>query len=145
MGGTERCESSPFDPHDSAQAMTINLYAAWIGFLLGCLAGMVPGLFFHAEDWFGGYGSWRRRMIRLAHIAFFGLGFLNLAAALTADVLRIESGLTAASYLLIVGAVAMPTVCYLSAWKMHFRRLFFIPAASVTAAIGLFAWRILVS
>jgi hypothetical protein len=123
--------------------MTINLYAAWIGFFLGCLAGMAPGLFFHDEDWLGGYASWRRRMIRLAHIAFFGLGLLNLAAALTADALRIETGLTAASYLLIVGAVAMPVVCYLSAWKKCFRHLFFIPAASATAAIGLFTWRIL--
>jgi len=125
--------------------MTINVYAAWVGFLLGCVAGMVPGLFFHAEDWLGGYGSWRRRMIRLAHIAFFGLGLVNLAAALTVESLEIEPSLSvsAASYLLIVAAATMPAVCYLSAWKKPLRHLFFIPAASAMAAIGLFTWRIL--
>ena len=62
--------------------MTANLLAAWIGFSLGCLAGAIPGLFFHRDDWLGGYASWQRRMIRLAHIAFFGIGFLNLGFAL---------------------------------------------------------------
>jgi len=53
--------------------MMINLQAGWVGILLGCLAGEVPGLFFQKNDWQGGYASWRRRMIRLAHIAFFGI------------------------------------------------------------------------
>jgi hypothetical protein len=123
--------------------MTINLQAAWVGFLLGCVAGAVAGLFFHNSDWLGGYASWPRRMIRLAHIAFFGLGFINLAFALTARALGLDAGLQSTSFLLIAGAVAMPTVCYLSAWKPIFRHLFFIPALSVTLGIALFAWRIL--
>lgn len=104
---------------------------------------MVPGVFFHEENWLGGYSSWRRRMIRLAHIAFFGLGFLNLAFALTADALGIESGLAASSFLLILGAVTMPLVCYLSAFRTCFRHLFPIPALSVTIGIALFLWRML--
>lgn len=122
--------------------MPINLYVAWIGFLIGCLAGAIPGLFFHDNDWLGGYNSWRRRMIRLAHISFFGIGGFNLGFALTARTLDLESGLQATSILLIVGAVAMPLVCYLSAWKKFFRHLFFIPAMSVTVGIGLFLLRI---
>jgi hypothetical protein len=94
--------------------MTVNIYAAWIGFLLGCLAGMVPGMFFHNREWLGGYASWRRRMIRLAHVAFFGIGLLNLSFALTAKVLDLDKGLLPASILLIVGGAAMPLVCYLS-------------------------------
>lgn len=82
-------------------------------------------------------------MIRLAHIAFFGIGFLNLAFLLTARTLGLETGLQPASALLIVGAVAMPAVCYLSAWKSAFRHLFFIPAMSVTVGIALFVWRII--
>ena len=31
----------------------------------------------------GGYGSFRRRLARLGHISFFGLGFLNLLLAFT--------------------------------------------------------------
>jgi hypothetical protein len=125
-------------------AVTINIQAAWIGFLLGCLAGAVPGLFFHNHEWLGGYLSWQRRMIRLAHIAFFGLGIINLLFALTVIILQIDRPeLQVVSTFLIVGAITMPTVCYLSAWKMAFRHLFFIPATSVTLGIALFVWRVL--
>lgn len=122
--------------------MMINIQAAWIGLLLGCISGAIPGLFFYNSEWFGGYASWRRRMIRLAHIAFFGLGFINLLFALTAKTLGLDTGLQNTSILLIAGAITMPTVCYLSAWKPAFRHLFFIPAVSVTAGIVLFVWRI---
>jgi hypothetical protein len=122
--------------------MMINIQAAWIGFLLGCVSGAVPGLFFYNSEWLGGYVSWKRRMIRLAHVAFFGLGFINLFFSLTAKALGLDSGLQNISILLIAGAITMPTVCYLSAWKPAFRHLFFIPAVSVTAGIVLFVWRI---
>ena len=59
----------------------LNFYAAWIGILLGFVAGVVLGFFFHREDWLGGYHSWRRRMVRLGHISFFGI-LLYAAAAL---------------------------------------------------------------
>ena len=123
--------------------MMLNLHAGWIGLLLGCLSGAVPGLFFFREVWLGGYGSWRRRMIRLAHISFFGLGFINLFAALSVRVLAVEGGFGFVSLLLVVGAATMPTVCYLSAWRPDFRHLFFIPAGSVTLGIALLLWRML--
>jgi hypothetical protein len=121
----------------------INMQAAWVGFLLGCVAGAATGLFFHNDDWLGGYASWPRRMLRLAHIAFFGIGFINLSFALTARALGLDAGLRSTSILLIAGAVTMPAVCYLSAWKPAFRNLFFVPAMSVTVGIALFAWRII--
>ncbi len=123
--------------------MIINIHAAWIGFFCGCVAGIVPGLFFHGKDWLGGYSSWRRRMIRLAHIAFFGIGLLNLSFAFTSRTLGLESGLAAPSALLVVGAVTMPLVCYLCAWKPLFRHTFCVPALSVTLAILLFLRRVL--
>ncbi|NMC44416.1 MAG: hypothetical protein GYA46_10900 [candidate division Zixibacteria bacterium] len=123
--------------------MTINLYAGWIAFLLGGLAGAVTGLYFHGEIWLGGYGSWRRRMIRLGHIAFFGLGLINLAFALTVSVFQVASGTTLPSILLIIGAATMPSVCYLSAFRSSFRHLFFIPALATIGGIAAFLWRIL--
>jgi len=122
--------------------MTINLYAAWICFLFGSLAGATTGLFFHGEDWLGGYMHWRRRMVRLGHISFFGIGLLNLAFVLTAESVGLTSGLELPAYLLILGAVAMPAVCYLSAFRDSFRHLFFIPAGAVTVAIVAFLWRL---
>lgn len=124
-------------------AMTINLYAAWVGFLAGCVAGAVTGLFFHGEEWLGGYASWRRRMIRLAHVAFFGIGLLNLSFALTARALSLETGLTASSALLLFAAAAMPLVCYASAWRASFRHAFFVPATALTTGVALFLWRII--
>ncbi|MHC4082709.1 MAG: hypothetical protein ACYS15_12260 [Planctomycetota bacterium] len=112
-----------------------NLYFAWTWMLAGMVSGAVMGVFFYRHDWLGGFGSWRRRMVRLAHIAFFGTGLLNLGFALSWDSLQ-RAGepdplLRAASVLLIVGAVAMPTVCYASAWRDPMRHLFFIPVVSL--------------
>ncbi len=121
----------------------INIIAAWIGFLLGGLSGALPGLFFHKPDWIGGYTSWPRRLIRLAHISFFGIGFLNLGWGLTSHVLGMES--PTASILMVVGAVAMPAVCYASAFRPAFRHLFFIPAGSVLIAIILIIERMVQS
>jgi len=112
-----------------------NILAAWIGFLLGGVSGAIPGLFFYRYDWLGGYTSWPRRMIRLGHIAFFGIGFLNLGLGLTSITLKLES--PAASVLMIVGAATMPLLCYASAFKPVFRHLFFIPAGSVILSIAL--------
>ena len=117
----------------------INITVAWIGFALGCISGAIPGLFFHKMDWLGGYTSWPRRLIRLAHIRFFGIGFLNLGLGLTSLTLGIAA--PAASILMIVGAVMMPTVCYASAFKPVFRHLFFIPAGSVLLSIIMFIER----
>jgi hypothetical protein len=111
----------------------INIIIAWIGFALGCISGAIPGLFFHKQEWLGGYTSWSRRLIRLAHISFFGIGFLNLGIGLTCHAIGFEAKL--ASTLMLVGAVMMPTVCYLSAFKPIFRHLFFIPAGSVLLSV----------
>ena len=112
-----------------------NLVAGWVGVLFGFFAGAVEGLFFHREDWRGGYSTWRRRMTRLAHISFFGIGFINIAFGLT----LISTGVAPpppASTLLMIGAAAMPLVCYLSAWKNFFRHLFFIPVVSLVAGVS---------
>jgi hypothetical protein len=117
----------------------VNIIAAWIGFACGCLAGALPGLFFHRQDWLGGYTSWPRRLIRLAHISFFGIGFLNLGLGLTGLVLQVQA--PAAAYLMIAGAVTMPAVCYAGAFRPVFRHLFFIPAGSVFIAVVIFIER----
>jgi hypothetical protein len=81
-------------------------------------------------------------MLRLGHISFFGLGFINLAYALTMKSLGI-SGPRSASALLLLGAAAMPSVCFLSAAREGFRRLFFIPVLSLIAATGIVIERLI--
>ena len=119
---------------------TTCLTFAWCWMTLGLLSGTAQGVWFHCEDWMGGYGSWRRRMTRLGHIAFLGTGMLNLALALTALVLGLSgSAVNWSGVLLVVGAVTMPSVCYLAAWRKPFRHLFFVPVLSLTGGCGWFA------
>lgn len=115
---------------------TINLIGGWLGMLAGVLSGAIVGIFFHRDDWMGGYGSYRRRLTRLGHISFFGLGFLNLLFAATAAQLSLGGdSLAIASRALIAGAIAMPVCCFLTAWRKPFRHLFPIPVVAVTTGI----------
>lgn len=119
-------------------APAINLIGGWLGMLAGVISGATAGLLFHDENWMGGYASYRRRLTRLGHISFFGLGFLNLIFAATAGQLLLRPGyLAVASYGLIVGAITMPICCFLSAWRKPLRHLFPIPVLAV--AIGIVA------
>lgn len=107
----------------------LNLYVAWTAILLGLLTGIPLGLGFHDEGWQGGYSSWRRRLLRLGHIALFGTAFLNLAFWLCVRELELFVPPPLASSLLAAGAATMPAVCFLAAWRKPLRRLFFIPVA----------------
>jgi hypothetical protein len=112
----------------------INLVAAWIGILLGFLSGMLMGLFFHREQWLGGYSSFKRRLYRLAHISLFGLGVVNLCFFFTVRMLSLSGAMvTIASCCLLAGAVSMPMCCVAMA---HFPRtlpLFSVPVLGLLA------------
>ena len=114
------------------QTLKLNLIAAWFGILLGFGSGLVLGLFFHREDWMGGYTSFKRRLYRLAHISFFGLAAVNLFFYLTA--LRLPASgpaIVIASWSLIIGAISMPICCLLLAHFPHTRLLFSVPVTSL--------------
>ena len=118
-----------------------NLFAGWVATLAGIASGAVIGLFFHREEWLGGYASYRRRLLRLGHISFFGLGFTNILFGLSG---RFISGISsAATALMIASAVTMPICCFLTAWRKRFRIFFPLPVASAAAAIVLLLmnWR----
>ena len=120
-----------------------NILAAWLGFLAGVLSGALAGLFFHHESFLGGYATWPRRLTRLGHIAFFGIGLLNLAYALTVHTLRFSSPPRFVSLSLAAATLLMPLTCYLSAAWKPFRHLFFIPVlATLMGIVGLLYYRI---
>jgi hypothetical protein len=115
----------------------INLLAGWISMIAGATSGAVIGLFFHKEGWMGGYASLRRRMIRLGHIAFFGLGIINVLFALSASVAPIPptyAGYASAGF--CVSLVTMPACCFMTAWRTGFRYLFPIPVLAVLVGLG---------
>lgn len=97
------------------------------------------GLFFHKDNWLGDYGTWQRRMVRLGHISFFGIAFVNLLYALSAYL--VHSGNQYTVGLLIIGAITMPLICFLSAFKKLFRHLFFIPVTSLLVGSIMFLFQ----
>ncbi len=117
-------------------AVMIALRAGWAGFLGGVLSGAVIGLKFHNETWLGGYGSRERRMLRLGHIAFFGIGMICLFFGLSLRAVPGEDPLaTVGAWALATALVAMPSTCFLTAWRPYFRHLFFIPVLSAATGI----------
>ena len=112
--------------------ITSNLILAWTWILLGFVSGMVMGLFFHKSDWLGGYASHQRRLYRLGHISFFGLGAVNLLFALTVSAGGLGGPwIETASVAFIIGALSMPLCCVLMAhfkWAQH---LFAVPVLSL--------------
>jgi len=97
----------------STNIASINLLLAWLWLGLGFVSGALLGLNFARENWLGGYTSLRRRMYRLGHISFFGLGFVNLMFYLTAK-LNPElpaTPLSIASLAFVISALTMPVCC----------------------------------
>lgn len=121
-----------------------NLIFAWLWILTGLVAGAIQGICFHCDDWMGGYDSWRRRLTRLGHIAFLGTAMINLAFAFTVELFEVAGPtLFWVSRLLIIGAISMPIVCYLAAWRKPLRNLFAMPVGLLIGGVALFAYAIL--
>jgi hypothetical protein len=113
----------------------INWYFGWISILLAFVTGAAIGLFFHKEDFLGGYNAFRRRILRLGHIAQAALGMMNVIAGNSQISGIIELSATG-QWSLVFGGIAMPVVCFLSAWRPNCRHLFFIPVVLlITAAV----------
>ena len=63
-----------------------NLAVGWSSLAAGALTGLVLGIWSFGgpvpvPEWIGDYDALSRRLLRLGHIAFFGLGILNIMLA----------------------------------------------------------------
>ena len=118
-------------------AANANLVFAWTWILAGFVSGMLMGLRFHEENWLGGYSSFKRRMYRLGHISFFGLGAVNLMFHFTVRGFSLGTLGTVASIAFIVGGVSMPLCCWVIAQRKAqsktVQSLFAIPVISLMA------------
>lgn len=118
-----------------------NIAASWIAMAVGSFWGAALGVFFHRDDFLGGYESFRRRLLRLGHIACFGLAFVNLGFAFTAT-----EGFVAADAVAIPGTafvialITMPLACAIVSWRKEARHLFAIPVAATVVGIGWTLW-----
>src|ERR1043166_7910388 len=118
-----------------------NWYFGWGLILTAFVTGAILGLFFYRDDFLGGYASFRRRIVRLGHIALAALGMINVLFSLSLlnSAIRYSEShpqTRIASLGWIIGGITMPAVCFLTSWRVSFRHLFFIPvSAPVTAVI----------
>ena len=125
------------------RAPEINLLFAWVWVLAGFGSGLILGLFFNRENWLGGYTSLKRRLLRLAHISFFGLGAVNLMYYFTAYYALEPSPLvTLAAWGFVVGGVTMPLVCVIMARWTQAKMLFAVPVTSLLLSGALTVWEL---
>jgi hypothetical protein len=115
-----------------------NLWVAWAMMAVGILVGAGIGLFFQKDTFLGGYASWRRRLLRLGHIACFGLAFINIAFALSAVALKVDGAVRLPAALLIAANVLMPATCFAAAWRKGFANLFVVPVGCTLVGVVTF-------
>ncbi len=113
----------------------MNWYVGWTMILTAFITGAVIGIFFHNEDFLGGYHSFRRRILRLGHIALAALGMMNILFYLAYVAADPSTQLDIASLGFVIGGIAMPSICFLSAWRASFRHLFFVPVVALVIAV----------
>jgi hypothetical protein len=113
-------------------AHVANWYWGWSLILAAFVSGAGIGLFFHRPDFLGGYDSFRRRLLRLGHIALAALGMMNVLYGLSPWPTGPDA--ERASLCFIAGGVAMPVVCFLTAWEERFRHAFCVPVTALVLA-----------
>jgi hypothetical protein len=118
--------------HLSSAHLPANWLFGWVLILLSFLTGALLGMGFYRNEFLGGYDSFRRRIIRLGHIALAALGALNILYSLGPQNARFG---TTTSIGLMAGGVLMPAICFLSGWRAGFRRLFFLPVICLIVAV----------
>lgn len=113
---------------------------------LGVATGLIMGLWsfdgpLPVPGWLGDYGDTPRRLARLGHIAFLGLGILNLL--LVHELPRSglgPSGRRVASVSMNVGNILLPLGLFAAAAWAPAKYVLAIPATSVFVALCLAAW-----
>lgn len=117
-----------------------------IGFaslLTGVASGMVLGLWsfggpLPVPDQIGEYGDLPRRFLRLGHIAFFGLGIINLALAGHCRQLAFTPpGRRRALQLMNLGNIGLPPLLIAAAWVPSLLYAMPLPVICVFTALGL--------
>lgn len=123
-----------------------NAKIGWVSLVLGASTGVVLGLWSFngpvaVPEWLGEYDDLSRRLARLGHIAFFGLGILNILVARELPRLTLQSTcVTLASWTMNFGNIFLPTVLFAAAAWHPLKYLLPVPALSVTVALAIVAY-----
>lgn len=123
-----------------------NRQVGWVCAVLGALTGLVMGLWSFdgpvpVPGWLGEYGATARRLARLGHIAFFGLGILNLLLARELSLSALgPQAKRVASLAMNFGNVFLPLTLFSAAAYPPSKYLLPLPAIAVFLAMILAAY-----
>lgn len=124
----------------------LNRAVAWVSLVFGAISGLVFGLWsfggpVEVPAWLDDYGDVSRRLARLGHISFFGLGILNLLlmrelprCALREQVKR--TALIAMNF----GNVFLPLTLFAAAIYHPMKYALGLPGLSVALALAITAY-----
>ena len=118
---------------------------AWCSCVMGVVTGLTLGLWsfdgpFPTPEWLSDYDSLSRRMTRLGHIAYFGLGFLTLLLAWELPKLTLDARQkTIAAEMMIFGNMFLPLTLFAASIYHPLKYLMPIPALCVLVAMSVAA------
>ncbi len=123
-----------------------NRRVGWVSTCLGAASGLILGLWsfdgpFAVPQWLGAYDDTGRRLARLGHIAFFGLGILNLLLAAELRRHSLRSWVRRpASWTMNFGNVFLPLTLFAAAAYRPLKYTMSVPAVAVFLALLLTAY-----
>jgi hypothetical protein len=123
-----------------------NRRVGWVSACVGIASGLVMGLWsfdgpFPVPSWLGEYDQTSRRLARLGHIAFLGLGILNILVA--RELCRLTLGRTVrrtASLAMNFGNIFLPLTLFAAAAYRPLKYAMGAPAVAVFVALVVTAW-----
>jgi len=123
-----------------------NRQIGWTSAVVGVITGLIMGLWsfdgpLGVPGSLGDYGDVPRRLARLGHIAFFGLGILNLLLARELPDSSLGLGAKkAASFAMNFGNIFLPLTLFAAAFYHPLKYTMPLPATSVLVALVLAAY-----
>jgi hypothetical protein len=124
----------------------MNRSIGWASLAVGVATGLVMGLWsfdgpLPTPPWLGEYGDTPRRLARLGHIAFLGLGILNILLGRELPQSSLGArGRRVASRSMNVGNVLLPITLFAAAAWPPAKYAMSLPATAVFVALCLAAW-----
>src|SRR5262245_56418242 len=131
---------------DNDREFSRNRFVGWSSLAVGVAVGLVMGLWsfdgpLQPPAWIGGYTDTARRLVRLGHIAFIGLGAIDILIERELARSALGSrGRAIASWSMVFGNVLLPVTLFASAAYRPVKYFMAVPAGSVFLALVLAAY-----
>jgi hypothetical protein len=130
---------------DGGSEFSRNRRVGWASLAIGVAVGLVIGLWsfdgpLPVPSWLGDYGDTSRRLVRLGHIAFIGLGLVDIL--IERELARSSLSAAArsvASWAMAAGNAMLPVALFAAALYRPVKYVMAVPAAAVFLALVLAA------